>query len=148
MTGRSAPSGYVPFAHPSPYLELIGPLYEADDDPTRVALYLDQRHTNSRGMLHAGVLVAVADVIMGHTARRAAVEGTRLVTVSLSTDFPRPATPGAWAHGVAAAHRVGRRLAFANAEFSVADRVILTARGVFAVASPAPDAHTDATHQD
>jgi len=34
----SAPDGYVAFAHPSRYLELIGPLYQATDNPARVAL--------------------------------------------------------------------------------------------------------------
>lgn len=64
----STPTGYVAYSHPSRYLELIGPLFERADDPTRVGLRFDERHTNSRGFLHAGVLVAVADALMGHTA--------------------------------------------------------------------------------
>lgn len=144
MTAPPAPAGYVAFQHPSPYLELIGPLYQARDSPAQVALYIDQRHTNSRGLLHAGVLVAVADVVMGHTARRAAPPGTRLVTASLVTDFLNSARPGDWVHGMATTRRAGRRLAFTSAEFTVADRLILTASAVFAVAAqssmtPDPD---------
>ncbi len=129
----STPDGYVTFAHPSRYLELIGPLYQAADDPACVALRIDERHTNSRGFLHAGVLVAVADVVMGHTAHRAAPPDTGLVTASLTTEFPGSAQLGEWVHGTATARRVGRRLAFTGAEFTVDDRLVLTASGVFAV---------------
>ncbi len=90
----STPTGYVAYSHPSRYLELIGPLFERVDDPTVVGLRIDERHTNSRGFLHAGVLVAVADVLMGHTAHRDAPPGAGLVTASLTTDFPGSARPG------------------------------------------------------
>lgn len=90
----SAPDGYVIFAHPSRYLELIGPLYQAADDPACVALRIDERHTSSRGFRHAGVLVAVADVVMGHTAHRAAPPDTGLVTASLTTEVLARERPG------------------------------------------------------
>ncbi|MDN5914899.1 MAG: PaaI family thioesterase [Pseudonocardia sp.] len=141
----SAPAGYVAYDRPSPYLDLIGPLFQDATDPARVALRIDHRHTNSRGFLHAGVLVAVADVVMGHTARRAAPPGTRLVTASLTTDFPGSAQSGDWVCGTAAARRVGRRLAFTSCEFTVVDRSVLTATGVFAVATPRPTDDTTTT---
>ena len=147
MTGPEkspVPAGYVLYDRPSAYLELIGPLYQGATDPGRIGLRIDHRHTNARGILHGGVLVAVADVVMGHTARRAAPPGTSLVTASLTTDFPGSARPGDWIHGTATARRVGRRLAFTSCEFSVGDRPVLTATGVFAVAT-APSASTPAT---
>lgn len=66
----STPEGFTPYARASRYLNLIGPLYEAVGDPAVVGLRIDVRHTNARGFLHAGVLVAVADVLRGHTAPR------------------------------------------------------------------------------
>ncbi|MDN5852700.1 MAG: PaaI family thioesterase [Actinomycetia bacterium] len=128
----SIPDGFTPYTRPSPYLELIGPLYEAVDDPAVVGLRVDQRHTNARGFLHAGVLVAVADVVMGHTAHRVAPSGTSLVTASLTTDFPGSAQLGDWITGVAAVRRVGRRLAFTTCEFTANDRLVLASSGVFA----------------
>jgi acyl-coenzyme A thioesterase PaaI-like protein len=86
-------------------------------------------------MLHGGVLVAIADTVMGHTTERAAT-GTRLITVSLSTDFVGAARLGEWVQGHATIRRSGRRLAFASCEFHVADRLILTASGVFATTNP------------
>lgn len=128
----STPTGYVAYSHPSRYLELIGPLFERADDPTVVGLRIDERHTNSRGFLHAGVLVAVADVLMGHTAHRDAPPGVGLVTASLTTDFPGSARAGDWVAGSATVRRVGRRLAFAGCEFHTGDQLVLTASGVFA----------------
>lgn len=126
------PDGFAAYSHPSRYLELIGPLYEKDDDPAVVGLRIDQRHTNARGFLHAGVLVAVADVLMGHTAHAAAPPETGLVTASLTTDFPGSAQIGDWVTGHATIRRVGRRLAFTACEFRTAEHLVLTASGVFA----------------
>lgn len=126
------PTGFVPYARPSPYLELIGPVYEAVADPAVVRLHVDARHTNARGFLHAGVLVALADIVMGHTAHRAGPPDTGLVTVSLTTDFPGSAQSGDWIEGHAAVVHRGRQLAFTRCQFTAQHRLVLTASGVFA----------------
>ena len=129
----SAPGGYAPYHRSSRYLELIGPLYEAAHDPSWVGLRIDERHTNARGFLHAGLLVAVADTIMGHTAQRALGPDARLVTVSLTTDFTSSAQAGDWVEAHATIRRAGRRLSFGASEFTVDGRLILAASGVFAI---------------
>jgi acyl-coenzyme A thioesterase 13 len=129
----STPAGYVPYHRSSRYLELIGPVYEAAHDPSRVGLRIDERHTNARGFLHAGLLVAVADTIMGHTAQRALGPGSHLVTVSLTTDFTSSARAGDWLEAHATVRRAGRRLSFGASEFTVAGRLVLAASGVFAL---------------
>ena len=129
----STPDGYLPYHRSSRYLELIGPLYETANDPARVGLRIDERHTNARGFLHAGLLVAVADTIMGHTAQRALGPDTRLVTVSLTTDFTSSAQNGDWVQAHATIRRAGRRLSFGASEFTVDGRLILAASGVFAI---------------
>lgn len=128
----SPPDGFVPYARSSPYLDLIGPLYESTTDPAVVRLQVDVRHTNTRGWLHAGVLVAVADVLMGHTAHRAGAPEVTLVTVSLTTDFPASAQSGDWVEGHAAVVRRGRQLAFTRCTFTANQRLVLSASGVFA----------------
>jgi len=133
----TVPGHFVAYARSSRYLDLIGPLYEHRDDPSTVGLVIDERHTNSRGMLHAGVLVAITDTVMGHTCERAAADGTRLVTVSITTDFTGSAREGDWVQGTATVRRTGRRLAFASCELHSGDRLLLAASGVFAVSAPA-----------
>ena len=129
------PDTFVTYTRSSRYLDLIGPIYENREDASSVGLVIDERHTNARGMLHGGLLVAIADTVMGHTTERAATD-TRLITVSLTTDFVGAARLGDWVQGQATVRRCGRRLAFASCEFRVDDRVILTSSGIFAITSP------------
>ena len=67
----------------------------------------------------------------------ASIVETRLVTVSLTTDFIGRAQLGEWVRGQATVHRCGRRLAFASCEFHVDDRLVLTSTGIFATTSTA-----------
>jgi uncharacterized protein (TIGR00369 family) len=133
-----APDGFAPYHRPSPYLDLIGPVYEAIDDPSVVRLLVDGRHTNARGFLHAGLLVAVADTIMGHTLHRRSGGTGSLVTVSLTTDFTGSANIGDWLEGRAGVRRLGRRISFADCAFRVGERLVLTASGIFATATATP----------
>ena len=126
------PAGFVSYSRPSPYLELIGPVFEAASDPSLVRLHVEGRHTNARGFLHAGVLVTLADIVMGHTAHRAGPPEIGLVTVSLTTDFPGTARSGDWIEGHATVTRRGRQLAFTRCEFTSGPRLVLAASGVFA----------------
>jgi uncharacterized protein (TIGR00369 family) len=134
MIERSlAPEGFVPYVRSSPYLDLVGPVYQSAAEPSIVRLLIDERHTNARGFLHAGVLVAVADTIMGHTLHRAAPEAP-LLTVSLTTDFTGSAHRGEWLEGRAEVRRVGSRISFAACTFHVESTLVLTATGIFAAA--------------
>jgi acyl-coenzyme A thioesterase PaaI-like protein len=132
-----APDGFVPYRRSSPYLELIGPAFESADSPPAIGLWLDDRHVNSRGFVHAGLLVALADTILGHTILHT-VDYPPIVTVSLTTDFIGSARPGAWLLGRAEVTRAGGRLAFASATFQADGRPVLTARGIFATQSDKP----------
>ena len=77
------------------------------------------------------MLVAVADVLMGHTAHRAGPPEATLVTVSLTTDFPASAQSGEWVEGHATVLRRGRQLAFTRCTFTAHQRLVLSASGVF-----------------
>ena len=127
------PTAFRAYARTSPYLDLVGPVYQHRDDPAVIGLELDERHTNSRGFCHAGVLVALADTIMGHTIERAASPPSRLVTVTLTTDFISTARIGDWLQGQATIRRSGRRIAFGSCDFRRDDQLVFTASAIFAV---------------
>lgn len=129
----TAPETFTPYERTSSYLDLVGPVYQHRDDPAVIGLELDDRHTNSRGFCHAGVLVALADTIMGHTIDRANTGGGRPVTVTLTSDFLGAARTGDWIQGRATIRRNGRRLAFGTCEFAHANRLVFTASAVFAI---------------
>jgi len=56
IANAEPPNGFVPYRRSSPYLDLIGPVYEAEGQPLVVGLWLGHKHTNSRGFVHAGLL--------------------------------------------------------------------------------------------
>lgn len=144
MTAPPA-DGFTPYRRSSPYLDMIGPVYESATDPSVAGLWIDHRHTNSRGFLHAGLLVADTDTVMGHTCERTLGDGRRLTTVSLTPDFIGPARAGQWLEVAATVRRTGRRLSFAACEVTTDDGgLVMSAGGVFAtVARAAPGRDRD-----
>ena len=91
------PTGYQPHTRRSPLTDPWEPLLsrQTADGPS-VAIYLAleirEAHCNARGFAHGGLISALADNAMGHSAalqarRRAGAEKANAVTVSLTLDF-------------------------------------------------------------
>src|SRR3954447_23325375 len=97
----SPPEGFIAYRGISPYLDLIGPVYEAADGPMVIGLWLADKHCNARGFVHGGLLVALADTLLGHTIVRSDPDSRPIVTVSLTTDFVSSARAGSWLQGSA-----------------------------------------------
>lgn len=96
-------------------------------------------HANLLGTVHGGVLATLLDTAAGLAVRSAIPPGSRHVSVNLDVQFLAPADMGtllATGHVV----RMGRRIAFAEADVSGADGEVL-ARGqvTIAVSPPPPD---------
>jgi uncharacterized protein (TIGR00369 family) len=110
-----------------------GPIFHrvSGGDPALVeqALYILPRHTNGLGVLHGGMLAAFLDGLLGTLVNSAA--GRPCVTVHLSIDLLRMARRGQWLMGEARMTRTARDLAFAEAQASVAGRLVGRASGVF-----------------
>lgn len=133
------PARFAPFRHSSPFLDRVGPLYEATIDGALVlGLQVEAWHCNRRGLCHGGLLVTLADIVLGYTAGPLADPGTALITVHLSTDFAGSARLGDWVTTRAEVQKAGGSLAFASCYLSVGDARIVRASGVFkAVRRPA-----------
>jgi acyl-coenzyme A thioesterase 13 len=130
------PKGFVPVDRRSPFLDLIGPLWVRageGDEPAVYGLRVARRHTNARGTAHGGMLMTMADLVLGYTAAFSQKPPVPLTTASMSMDFAGSAVAGDWLEGRADLQRVGRKLAFVNAYLSVDDRRIIRASAVFAV---------------
>lgn len=115
----------------------LGDLY-ARQDPSGLVfgLRIGERHLNSRGIAHGGMLVSMADTALGIALALSRDPPTPMVTVSLTTDFADAARPGDWVEARVDIQKVGARLAFANCYLSVGARRILRGSGVFAVVPP------------
>lgn len=126
----SPPDGFSEIPGPSPFSELIGPIYQKDSDPYRCrAIRLQPKHGNNAGIVHGGMLMALADTVMGSAAR--GETGVPSVTVRMTTDFAGPGRVGDWLVGTGTVSRETRTLTFVTAELRAKHRLVMTASGVF-----------------
>lgn len=112
----------------------LGDLYcRRNDGEIVIAMRVDERHTNMRGIAHGGMLSSLADSALGIGLTLYCEGRHSFVTVNLSTDFVDAARPGDWVEAHVDVQKLGGRVAFANCFLQVGERRILRASGVFAV---------------
>ena len=120
------PEGFAPHFRKSSLTEPWEPIYSQRlDDRVIIGLYAREPHTNSRGMVHGGLIAALADNAMGLSCVQVLIgEGRKpeggLVTVSMATDFIGAAKLGQWVAFDTQYVKTGRTLCFAQA-FITAD---------------------------
>jgi acyl-coenzyme A thioesterase PaaI-like protein len=88
-------------------------------------------HANSRGLIHGGLISALADNAMGLTCGQHLAEISGLVTVSLSIDFVGSAKIGQWIEIRPELIKAGKSLCFARALVMADDSICARASGVF-----------------
>ena len=131
---QDIPQGYEPIFRTSPYLDLIGPIYNRKTvKGLLVGLRVDEKHCNGRNTMHGGVFSSLADIALGYNAAFHSGEPTPMVTASLTIDYAGSAKPGDWVEITTDVQKVGRSMAFANCYFAVGDKRIVRASGVFGV---------------
>ncbi|PLC53375.1 thioesterase [Pollutimonas nitritireducens] len=129
------PDGYRERVHNSEFTDLCGPFFEKIEDGKQIelALRISRKHSNLRGITHGGLLVTIADSAIGDAVAQAYGDEFGLVTVSLTSEFYRPAKMGDWVVARASVQKQGRRMAFADCFLYVDDEKIFRATGVFAI---------------
>jgi len=128
------PEGFEPIFRSSPYLDLLGPIYNKKSGKTLiVGLRVEEKHCNARGLVHGGVFSSLADVALGYNAAFQGKEPTPMVTASLTIDYAGSAKLGEWIEINTDVQKVGKSMAFANCYFSVGDKRIVRASGTFSV---------------
>lgn len=140
------PPGFAPHFRKSPLTEPWEPLYsKREGEVLTIGLLIAAPHTNARGLAHGGLIAALADNAMGLAcalAGQGAGAGVGvggIVTVSLTCDFTGSAKIGDWLEIRAIPVRVGRTLAFGEAQVTTGDRSVARASAVFSVqTAPSP----------
>ncbi len=131
---NSVPDGFEPLFRTSPFLELLGPLYNKETEGGLLIGFLAQdKHCNARELVHGGVFSSVADVALGYNAVFSGKEPKPLVTASLSIDYAGSAKLGEWIEVHTDIQKMGRKLVFANCYFTASGKRIVRASGVFSV---------------
>ncbi|MEM6773617.1 MAG: PaaI family thioesterase [Pseudomonadota bacterium] len=129
------PEGFEPIFRSSPYLDLLGPIYNRrDDDGLVLGIKAEDKHCNARGVVHGGVFSSLADVALGYSAAFRGEVPVMMVTASLTVDYAGTASLGDWIEIHTDVQKVGNTLAFASCYFLVRGKRIVRASGVFAVA--------------
>jgi len=128
------PEGFEPLFRTSPFLDLLGPIYNKKTDKGLVVgLQAAEKHCNARGLVHGGVFSSLADVALGYNAAFQGKEPTPIVTANLTIDYAGSAKLGEWIEIHTDVQKVGRSMAFANCYFLVGEKRIVRASGVFGV---------------
>ncbi len=127
------PEGFRRIERLSPFNALVGPLYERrDGDAVSIGLRIEEKHTNSRGVCHGGVLATLADLALGYAMLARSGDKASFVTAQLAVDYAGAARAGDWIESKTDIQRVGARLAFANCYLLSNGKPIVRASAIFA----------------
>jgi uncharacterized protein (TIGR00369 family) len=132
MTDASdLPDGFRPLRDAGAFMDLVGPVHVSPEGVLGVRV--EDRHLNRNGTVMGGFLATLVDAALGGAIRRDAGAETRTATVSLTTDYLRPARAGAWVEVHTEVERLGGGLAFADCSVRADGEEAVRARAVFAV---------------
>lgn len=125
------PDGYTRMNWFQGFGRQIGPLYErinADKTYTR-AFLVGEAHTNGMKNCHGGMLMAFADMALGHAIT---LDANRYwVTVRMVTDFIDAAEIGDWIEGTGIVSGRDHDIYTVSGRIWCGERTIMTATGIF-----------------
>jgi len=130
------PAGFEPHFRKSPVTEPWEPLYSRrTDKAVQMGLRLAKAHTNSRGLIHGGLIAALSDNAMGYSVAQTMGwdQSKSLVTISLAVDFIGGAQIGQWLSIEPEVIRTGSTISFAQSLIRADDVVIARANAAFRV---------------
>lgn len=125
------PEAFAPHFRKSPVTEPWEPLYSRwTEDGLTLGFRAGAAHCNARGLVHGGVIAALADNAMGLSYARA-VQGAGVVTVSLSLDYLDSGKAGDWIEIRCRLLKAGRSMGFVQALAHAEDQPIARASATF-----------------
>lgn len=130
------PEGFAPHFRQSPVTKPWEPLFSRRIDGTvQIGLWLREVHCNSRGLLHGGVIAALADNAMGLSCGTSIRSAQGLLTVSLTVDYAGSAKLGQWVQIEPRVLKTGKSMGFADALVTADGAVVARASATFRVLS-------------
>ncbi len=107
------PEGFKPVKSGTPFVDLAGPFYfKEEGSVVAIGLLLEEKHCNSAGTAHGGLIATMADIALGNSIGHASIsdeEGQRWrctgklnrepvprVTVTMTTDYSGSAMMAEW----------------------------------------------------
>ena len=131
---QDVPEGFEPLFRKSPLTEPWEPLYQKKTErAVIIGLRLARPHTNGRGLIHGGLIAALADNAMGYSCGQATGWTTSYVTISLTVDFVGSANVGQWLAIESDVIKTGSTICFAQSLIKADGVTIARASGTFRV---------------
>jgi uncharacterized protein (TIGR00369 family) len=128
------PAGFQRHFRQSPVTDPWEPIYSRrTEGGVILGLVAEAAHTNSRGMVHGGLISALADNAMGLSCAQRLGDGASLVTVNLTLDFLGAAKIGQWLEFDTVFVKPGGTLSFAQAFVTADGEPCARANGVFRI---------------
>jgi len=134
MNAPDIPEGFEPHFRKSPLTDPWEPLYsKRTDKAVIIGLRLAKPHTNARGLIHGGLIAALADNAMGLSCGQQLGWTSSLVTIGLTVDFVGSATIGQWLAVESDVIRTGSTICFAQSLVKADSATIARANATFRV---------------
>jgi uncharacterized protein (TIGR00369 family) len=132
QTTEQIPPGFESHFRKSPFTDPWEPLYsKRTEKAVHLGLRLARAHTNSRGLIHGGLIASLADNAMGYSCAQATGWTTTFVTISLAVDFIGSAEIGQWLAVESEVIKTGSTICFAQSLIKADDVVIARANATF-----------------
>lgn len=113
------------------FLGHVGPIWERiDREGVTLAFQATQKHANLRGVVHGGMLMTLADRLLGLLGRMSN-EHRHQATIQMDVHFFAPVRIGDVVTGRGRILRDTRSLFFIEGDLFVGDTRVLSARGVW-----------------
>jgi acyl-coenzyme A thioesterase PaaI-like protein len=127
-----AAAGWKPLKDPG-FTQHIGPIWARREGEVWIyGLLPEAKHLNSRGVVHGGMLMSFADEALSLWVWEAA-ERKRCATIQLDTHFLAAIRPGQFVIARGEVTRRTRSVLFVRGSFSVGEREVATAKGIWKV---------------
>lgn len=124
------------FAATSPYYQAMGmSLVEIDEGRALLRVEIQPEHLNADGIVHGGVLPAIADGAMGNALRTLNGPQAQVMTAEAQLHYLRPVRAGGVLIAEGRMVQSGRRLSFAEVEIreEAGGRAVARGSGVFVI---------------
>ena len=118
---------------------LVGPFYaKRDGRELSLALRIEQRHLNTRGSCHGGLLATLADMALGYACVAASEDGPgkNFVTIDLSIEYMASTRAGDWLYSEVKVLNTDSRTASAAGHLMVEGSPVARISANFRLARP------------
>jgi uncharacterized protein (TIGR00369 family) len=146
MNHGSAPDGFtlLRLSQPGSFIDLNGPLFgKRDGNKLIMGFRVEPRHCNPANQCHGGMMLALADMLIGPGSEFEVRTERFLPTISISADFMAPAPLGSWVEGRAEALKVTNRLLFAQCLITSDGIPALRASGIMKLGASIDSSHAN-----